>query len=152
MVSVDRSYVPDPRKQKGEEMMGSLMTDLLTLSQHRARRDGGGDNAQQQYQQQQRSQGANPVAVIQVRRSMMYASNINWLDGPDKKVAVGYVFEGDSLAGVCERNGKVARECRRFDHERAWKTLEGLLKNVNPSGKWVNAECERVAKKVFMKM
>jgi hypothetical protein len=146
MAAVDRPYVPDPRRQRGEETMGRIMTDLLTLSRHQAR--GGGDNTQQQQQQQQRNQ----LAVIPVRRSMMYASNINWLDGPDKKVAAEYMFEADSLAGVCEKNAKVARGCRRRDHERAWKTLEGLFKNVNSNGNWVSVECERLAKGVFMKM
>jgi hypothetical protein len=83
---------------------------------------------------------------------MMYASNINWLDGPDKKVAAEYVFEADTLAGVCKLNAEVARNCRRYDHERVWNTLEVLLQSLNPLGKWVNLECERLAKRMFMKM
>ncbi|KAF5346263.1 hypothetical protein D9756_011276 [Leucocoprinus leucothites] len=155
LAAVDRSYAPDPRRQKGEDM-GRIMTDLLTLSQHRDRQaeaKGGitGDGAQQPLSQGGQAAN-NQVAVIQVRRSMMYASNINWLDGPDKKVAAGYVFEANTLAGVCEKNAAVAGECRRYDHERVWRTLEALLQNMNSLGKWMSVECEKVARLVFLKI
>ncbi|KAJ3564713.1 hypothetical protein NP233_g8108 [Leucocoprinus birnbaumii] len=151
LAAVDRSYAPDPRSQKGEEM-GRMMTDLLTLSQYRPSADsiagGGGESAQQRSTQS----ANNQVTVIQLRRSMMYASNVNWLDGPDKKVAAGYVFEADTLAGVCVKNANVARDCRRYDHERVWKTLEALLQNVNAAGKWITLDCEKMAKQVFMRI
>lgn len=146
--AVDRTYAPDPRRQKGAEMV-RVMTDLLALSQYRDRKDFDSKGTEQRTPA---GQAANHVATIQVRRSMMYASNINWLDGPDKKVAVEYVFEADSLVGVCEVNAKVAREYRRYDHERAWKTLLALLQNMGPLGKWLNVECEKLAKQMFMKM
>ncbi|KAF9442618.1 hypothetical protein P691DRAFT_789193 [Macrolepiota fuliginosa MF-IS2] len=40
LAAVDRTYVPDPRKQRGDEM-AHIMTDLLTLSRHNHGSKGG---------------------------------------------------------------------------------------------------------------
>jgi hypothetical protein len=83
---------------------------------------------------------------------MMFAANINYLAGPDKKVATEYIFEADTLAEVCERNAEVAREYGRFDHERVWKALQILLQSATSEGKWPSVDSERLAKQMFMKM
>lgn len=149
--AVDRSDVPDPRKQKGEDM-GQAMTDLLTLSRYQGRRNvevmtRGGLGAQRGP-----ASAGDQIALVQVRRSMLYASNTSWLDGPDKNVAAGYVFEADTLTGMCLKNAIVARSCGRYDHERVWKTLEVLFKSTNALGRWLTVDCENMAKQVFMKM
>lgn len=149
--AVDRSDVPDPRKQKGEDM-GQAMTDLLTLSRYQGRRNvevmtRGGLGAQRGP-----ASAGDQIALVQVRRSMLYASNTSWLDGPDKNVAAGYVFEADTLTGMCLKNAIVARSCGRYDHERVWKTLEVLFKSTNALGRWLTVDRENMAKQVFMKM
>lgn len=83
---------------------------------------------------------------------MMFAANVNWLAGPDKKVATEYIFEADTLAEVCEKNAEVAKEYGRFDHERVWKALQILLQSATSEGKWPSLNCERLAKQMFMKM
>lgn len=149
--AVDRPCMPNPRKQKGEDM-GQAMTDLLTLSQYQDQRNVEVTARAGVGTQRGPVLADNQIAMVQVRRSMLYASNINWLDGPDKRVATGYVFEADTLAGVCLKNASVARECERSDHERVWKTLEVLFKNMNALGRWLTVDCENMAKQVFMKM
>jgi len=149
--AVDRSDAPDPRKQKGEDM-GQAMTDLLTLSRYQGRRNvevmtRGGLGAQRGP-----ASAGDQIALVQVRRSMLYASNTSWLDGPDKNVAAGYVFEADTLTGMCLKNAIVARSCGRYDHERVWKTLEVLFKSTNALGRWLTVDRENMAKQVFMKM
>ena len=149
--AVDRSDVPDPRKQKGEDM-GQAMIDLLTHSRYQGRRNvevmtRGGAGVQRGP-----ASAGDQIALVQVRRSMLYASNTNWLDGPDKNVAAGYVFEADTLMGICLKNAMVARNCARYDHERVWKTLEVLFKSTNALGRWLTVDCENMAKQVFMKM
>lgn len=143
LVATDRNYVPDPRRQRSNDVV-RVMTDLLSFPQR------GGDSTQQH--RNQAGQTANQVAMIQVHRSMMFATNVNWLAGPDKKVATEYIFEADTLAEVCEKNAEVAREYGRFDHERVWKALQILLQSATPEGKWPNVACERLAKQMFMKM
>ena len=146
--AVDRSDVPDPRKQKGEDM-GQAMTDLLTLFRYQGRRNiaRGGAGVQRGP-----TSAGDQIALVQVRRSMLYASNTSWLDGPDKNVAAGYVFEADTLTEMCLKNAIVARNCERYDHERVWKTLEVLFKSTNALGRWLAVDCENMAKQVFMKM
>ncbi|KAF9439721.1 hypothetical protein P691DRAFT_689983 [Macrolepiota fuliginosa MF-IS2] len=135
------------RSEGFRDEMARIMTDLLTLSRHN-HGSKGGDAAHQRAQ----GQVANHIAVIQVRRSIMYVSNINWLAGPDKGVAAEYVFEAHTLSGICEKNAGVAKEWKRYDHERVWNTLQVMLRNMNSEGKWLNEECQRLATDVFMKM
>lgn len=56
---------------------------------------------------------------------MMDTTNVS---GPDKSVAVDYVFQGPSLIEVCEKNARVARERGRFDHERVFRTVQALFR------------------------
>jgi hypothetical protein len=129
-----------------------VTTGLLSLCQLKDRKEFGGGESQQQRTQGYSATTNHSTAAVPVRRSMMFASNINWLAGPDKQVAVGYVFQGDSLAEVCEVNAKVAKEFGRFDHERVWMSLLALLKTIGPSGKWLNLESEKFGKQMFLKM
>ncbi|KAF4584993.1 hypothetical protein EYR40_001819 [Pleurotus pulmonarius] len=47
---------------------------------------------------------------IPTRRSTIYIARTNDIAGPDRKVATSYVFSGDNLAAVCDRNAQVAQE------------------------------------------
>jgi hypothetical protein len=160
MAAVDRSSTQDSKRHNNNKDRHAdnkdaihVTTGLLSLCQLKDRKEFGGGEPQQQQQRTQASSATNhSTAVVPVRRSMMFASNINWLAGPDKQVAVGYVFQGDSLVEVCEVNAKVAKEHRRFDHERVWGSLLALLKSIGPLGKWLNLESEKLGKQMFMKM
>jgi len=149
--AVDRSDVPDPRKQKGEDM-GQAMTDLLTLSRYQNRQNVEVMTRAGTGAHRGPALAGDQISLVQVRRSMLYASDTNWLDGPDKNVAVGYVFEADTSTEMCLKNAMVAKKCGRYDHERVWKTLEVLFKSMNALGRWVTVDCENMAKQVFMKM
>lgn len=56
---------------------------------------------------------------------MMDTTNIA---GPDRLVALDYVFSSTSLIDVCERNARAAKEKGRFDHERIFRTLQPLFR------------------------
>ncbi|XP_006457486.1 hypothetical protein AGABI2DRAFT_189013 [Agaricus bisporus var. bisporus H97] len=165
MVAVDRSPTPDSKRYTSNKDRYAdskdaihITTGLLSLCQYKDRKEFGVGEFQQQQQQRipmAQASSSTPnhsTAVVTVRRSMMFASNINWLAGPDKPIAAGYIFQADSLVEVCEVNAMVAKEFRRFDHERVWKSLSVLLKSIGPSGKWLNTESESFAKQMFMKI
>lgn len=48
--------------------------------------------------------------------------------GGDRKVALDYEFQGNSLSAVCETNAIAAREHGRYDHERVFRTLRTLFR------------------------
>lgn len=65
------------------------------------------------------------------RRSTIYIARTNDIAGPDRKVAAGYVFSGDSLASVCDRNAQVAKEYGRYDHQRVFQMLRSVLSTLS---------------------
>ncbi|KAF9491085.1 hypothetical protein BDN71DRAFT_1453503 [Pleurotus eryngii] len=65
------------------------------------------------------------------RRSTIYIARTNDIAGPDRKVATGYVFSGDSLASVCDRNAQVAKEYGRYDHQRIFQMLRSVLSTLS---------------------
>ncbi|KAG5639878.1 hypothetical protein DXG03_002709, partial [Asterophora parasitica] len=85
------------------------------------------------------------------RRSTVFIENTTNIAGGDRKVAKDYVF-GDApevgrvagsgcnggLKDVCARNAKAARLHGRYDHERAFKTLQALLSATSTNGPTFN--------------
>lgn len=65
------------------------------------------------------------------RRSTIYIARTNDIAGPDRKVATGYVFSGDNLASVCDRNAQVAKEYGRYDHQRIFQMLRSVLSTLS---------------------
>ena len=61
---------------------------------------------------------------------MMDTTNIS---GPDRTVAVDYVFQAGSLIEVCEKNAEVARRFQRQDHERMFEMLHVMIAQVSKS-------------------
>ena len=64
-------------------------------------------------------------------RSTVFLVSTNETAGPDKKVAVGYIYacpeEAGLLTEVCARNANNARACGRYDHERVFKMMQTLF-------------------------
>lgn len=111
-----------------------IMTNLLTLSQHRVRRDS-------ELKPMPMSEILKSYALLAgTRRSMVFLVPTADVAGADIKVATRYVFlpphrgkvasRDDvivGLRGVYSANAKVAKQCRRYDHERIFETLCALL-------------------------
>ncbi|EAU93642.2 vacuolar membrane protein [Coprinopsis cinerea okayama7 len=100
-------------KQENDINILRTMTNLLTVSQHKIRRDSGGSSKN--------------WSLLPTRRSNVFMMDTMSIAGPDKEVAAGYVFQGDSLAQLCEENAGFARECGRYDHERVFRMLRSLF-------------------------
>ncbi|KAJ7894421.1 hypothetical protein B0H14DRAFT_3854291 [Mycena olivaceomarginata] len=64
---------------------------------------------------------------VPTQRSTVFITNTTHISGGDRKVAIGYVFEAETLAMVCQKNAEVAREHGRYDHERIFKILQALF-------------------------
>lgn len=119
LAAVDRIVKPvDPRRADDRDNILRIMTNLLTFSQHKLRRDS-----------ESKPLGEIPksYALLPTRRSTVYITNTTNIAGGDRKVATEYIFAAESLGEVCERNAAVAREYGRYDHERAFSTLRTLF-------------------------
>lgn len=66
------------------------------------------------------------------RRSTVYITNTINITGPDRTVAVDYIFQHSSLTELCEANASVAKTHGRYDHERLLRNL-GAAVSVAPS-------------------
>lgn len=67
-------------------------------------------------------------SLLPTRRSNVFMMDTTNIAGPDRLVAVDYVFSSTSLIDVCERNARAAKEKGRFDHERIFRTLQSLFR------------------------
>ncbi|TFK18369.1 hypothetical protein FA15DRAFT_760641 [Coprinopsis marcescibilis] len=115
LTSKDRMELPvDPRKLPHDLNILRTMTNLLTVSQHKIRREAG--------------QNSKNFSVLPTRRSNVFKMDTLKISGPDRRAATGYVFEGEGLAGICEANAQFASECGRYDHERIFRTLRSLFR------------------------
>jgi len=77
------------------------------------------------------------------------------LAGADKTAAEDYVFTGNSLAEVCEKNADAAKVHGRFDHERMFRTLRTLFRTPQKDGdKWrpEGFSSDALAKNVILKL
>ncbi|PBK62980.1 hypothetical protein ARMSODRAFT_963822 [Armillaria solidipes] len=122
-IASDRSgKSADSRQSDNGENILRVMTNFFTFSQDRFR-----------HNFDSRPQGEGPDhRVIPLRRSTLSIGTISHIAGSDKKVALRYVFQSHSLSDVCARNAVVAREYRRFDHERIFVTLGALFHVEGP--------------------
>ena len=129
LAATDRRLNPaDSRKADDRENILRIMTNLLTFSQQKIRRD---------------SESLKPLGDIPSSysllpcRSTVFINNTADLAGADRTVAMEYVFDSSNLAAVCGKNAAIAREHGRYDHERVFRTLRSLFATV-PSGTATN--------------
>ncbi|KAJ2933260.1 hypothetical protein H1R20_g3837, partial [Candolleomyces eurysporus] len=116
LAAKDRIVQPiDPRKPENDLNILRTMTNLLTVSQHKIRRDSISSGMPKNY------------SLLPTRRSNVFMMDTTNVSGPDRTVAVDYVFQAASLIEVCEKNAGVARESGRFDHERVFRTVQALF-------------------------
>ncbi|KAJ3493225.1 hypothetical protein NMY22_g20237 [Coprinellus aureogranulatus] len=113
----DRHALPfDSRKHESDLNILRTMTNLLTVSRQKVRRDSVTSGVSRNY------------SLLPTRRSNVFMMDTMNLAGPDRLVAVDYVFMGASLIEVCERNARVAKERGRWDHERVFRTVQALFR------------------------
>ncbi|KAH8828328.1 vacuolar membrane protein [Flagelloscypha sp. PMI_526] len=101
------------------------MTNLFTYSSSPAYMVGSDTLAERDNMD---SRDTNP-SLVPSRRSTVYLTNTISLIGPDRTVAVDYMFSHTSIHILCEMNAEVAQRYGRFDHERIFKTLAPILNN-----------------------
>ncbi|KAF5339452.1 hypothetical protein D9611_009784 [Ephemerocybe angulata] len=121
LAAKDRAVLPlDPRKPETDFNILRTMTNLLTASQHKMRRESIASNGG--------PMSKNNYSLLPTRRSNVFLMDTTRFSGPDKVVAEEYDFSAVSLFELCEKNAGVARERRRFDHERVFRIVQALLK------------------------
>lgn len=119
LAAKDRVVQPiDSRRPENDLNILRTMTNLLTVSQHKIRRDSLANGGS----------GARGVTTVSTRRSNVFIEDTSKIAGPDKLVAEEYIFAAKSIWEYCEKNAEVARDKGRFDHERVFKTLQSLLR------------------------
>ncbi|KAJ7739030.1 hypothetical protein DFH07DRAFT_983862 [Mycena maculata] len=125
LAATDRVVKPlDPRRPADGDHILRIMTNLLTFSH---------DTTHSRDSESSRLRGedggfrADSFAYPAPRRSTVFITNTTDISGADRKVAVGYVFEAETLAVLCQKNAEVAREHGRYDHERIFKILLALF-------------------------
>jgi len=119
----------DPKVVDDRENILRIMTNLLTFSQQKLRRD---------------SESLKPLSDIPSNysllpsRSTVLISKTTDIAGADRKVAQEYIFDSTNLAAVCEKNAITAMGHGRYDHQRVFRILGSLFSipphdNVDPS-------------------
>ncbi|KAF8885596.1 hypothetical protein BD779DRAFT_1532626, partial [Infundibulicybe gibba] len=116
VVATDRTIKPAGSEDGGD--MLRIMTNLLTFSLHKSRRDS---------QSQSFEESPKKYAVLPPRRSTVFITNTTNIAGGDRKVAMDYIFESQSPRAVCSINADIARAYGRYDHERAFRELQALF-------------------------
>ncbi|KAH7890370.1 hypothetical protein F5I97DRAFT_1798915 [Phlebopus sp. FC_14] len=117
-----RLDVVDPGGVTRSDHTLRIMTNLLTFSQQRTRRNSGPevkDNGP--------SGNLAVIPAIPTRRSTVLIRVPAESSVAGRRVAVEYIFESDTLSKMCETNALIARQHGQFSHERAFKTLGTLF-------------------------
>jgi hypothetical protein len=119
LAATDRTLasINPKRTDDGPDNILRIMTNLLTFSQHKFRResDSKHDEIPASY------------SLIPVRRSTVYLVRDVDIARADRKVAEQYVFESDSLSELCDKNARIASANLRFDHARVFRVLQSLF-------------------------
>ena len=140
LAAADRTVQPiDPRQPETGINILRAMTNLLTLPQHKLRRERDPKNN----------------SYVPLKRSTVSLVSSRNIVGADQKVAEAYIFTADSLAEVCETNAEVARDHGRYDHERVFRTLKTLFRTPQNGGdRWrpLGFSFDVLAKEVITKL
>lgn len=120
LAATDRTLasISPRRTDDGPENILRIMTNLLTFSQQKFRRDSDSkplDEIPASY------------SLIPMRRSTVYIMQTVDAARMDKKVAGEYVFESDSISELCDKNACVASAHLRYDHARVFRVLQTLF-------------------------
>ncbi|KAF8972462.1 hypothetical protein BDZ97DRAFT_1781105 [Flammula alnicola] len=120
LAATDRTVRPiDPRQPETGLNILRAMTNLLTVPQRKVRHDSDPMHSEEM---------PKNYALLPTRRSIVFLTNTTNIAGADKKVVGDYIFIGNSLLEVCDKNAIAARIHGRYDHERVFKTLRSLFK------------------------
>lgn len=117
--AMDRQAKPsNHRKPEDGNNILRIMTNLLTFSQHKVRRDS---------ETKPLGDLLKSYALLAPRRSTVFIASTTNISGGDKKVAVQYIFQSDNIVDVCRTNARIAQEHGRYDHERIFNTLRAIF-------------------------
>lgn len=128
LAAKDKTMAPvDPRRaDDGPDNILRIMTNLLTFSQHKFRRDS-------EPKQKPLDEIPANYSLIPMRRSTVYIMRHVDVARADKSVAAEYLFEGQSLSHVCDENAKIATSQSRYDHARVFRVLQSLFPHSEKS-------------------
>lgn len=123
----------DRQAAAGGDRFFRFTTNFLTLTntnqRHSAERLGSSSPSQTRSQSQQDTQ-AREYSYVASRRSTVFMVSTLGTSGGDKIAGEGYIFQGSTIAALCDRNAAVARTIHRYDHERVFRTLGALFLNI----------------------
>lgn len=121
------------REEAGNDIVRVMANVLAYSRQQKSRRESEGNHHHHPMSgpgSVNGGDGGRDYAFV-ATRSTVFLVSTNETAGPDKKVAVGYVYacpeEAGLLTEVCARNANNARACGRYDHERVFKMLQTLF-------------------------
>lgn len=121
----------DARRDEAGSGIVRVMANVLAYSrQAKARRDSDGNHHPMSGAASANGGDGGKNYAFVATRSTVFLVSTNETAGPDKKVAVGYIYAcpEEGLMEVCARNSKNARACGRYDHERVFRMLQTLFK------------------------
>ncbi|KAJ7608787.1 hypothetical protein FB45DRAFT_379946 [Roridomyces roridus] len=113
---------PEPRRPHEGEHILRIMTNLLTFSHDTSHHESSRVRDEDGF-----PTGDNSFSYSSARRSNVFITSTTDISGPDRQVANGYVFQAETIAGLCQKNAEVARDHGRYDHERIFKILFALF-------------------------
>ncbi|KAJ6537274.1 hypothetical protein DFH09DRAFT_1369220 [Mycena vulgaris] len=149
LAATDRVVKPlDPRRpQEGDHIL-RIMTNLLTFSH---------DMTHHRDSESSRPRGEDgfrrdSFEYPAPRRSTVFITNTTHISGADRKVAMGYVFEAETLALLCQKNAAVAREHGRYDHERIFSILHALFPGFGDGAVPLNALAVKMVDRVHSEL
>ncbi|KAJ7218177.1 hypothetical protein C8J57DRAFT_1732267 [Mycena rebaudengoi] len=117
------SFPLDSRRPQDGDHILCIITNLLTFS-HDSSHHCDSESSRPRGEEARASHTRLP------QMSTAYLVNIANIARADRKVAIGYIFEADTLTEVCRKNAEAAREHGRYDHERIFKILQALFPAV----------------------
>lgn len=120
LASTDQRSEVDSRRSGDSEHKLRIMTNLLTFSQLRARRD-------MAFETMDSSVNDQGSTMIPTRRSTVFIKVSTDISLVRRNVAAAYVFQAGTLEELCRFNANIAREHGQFAHERMFRTLQSLF-------------------------
>lgn len=132
---MDRVVRPiDPKQPEMGISIARAMTNLLTIQHPRELRRDSDARGMDDTASLSNGSGANRFSLIPTRRSTVHLTSTMGLTGSEKRMGQGYVFSGTTLREVCEKNAEFAKEMRRYEHERVFRTLQSLFRGSEETG------------------
>ncbi|EGN97137.1 hypothetical protein SERLA73DRAFT_57400 [Serpula lacrymans var. lacrymans S7.3] len=119
LAATDRMVdLADPKRAEDGDNILRIMTNLLTFSQQKVRRESESNSL---------DDIPASYSLIPMRRSTIFIKYPSDITNANRTVAAEYIFESQNLANLCETNAHIAKVNGQLHHERVFKTLQALF-------------------------